>query len=153
MSGSSDPPMTWTLPHGAYYVAVKHRNHLGAMTATPVYLDSNTTTLDFTAPSFQTWGNQAQCLQNGVNLLWAGNANWDWSGPPTIKYTGLNNDRDGIIQALGGNPTATVATAYFSSLDVNMDGVVKYIGANNDRDLILNTVGGVANGVRTEQVP
>ncbi len=41
---------------GNYYVVVKHRNHLGCMTASPIALSSTTTTVDFMAASQIVYG-------------------------------------------------------------------------------------------------
>jgi hypothetical protein len=43
-----------------------------------------------------------------------------------VKYVGANNDRDPILQAIGGTvPTGTLSGQYRSE-DLNLDGVVKY---------------------------
>jgi hypothetical protein len=70
-----------------------------------------------------------------------------------LKYSGSNNDRDPILQAIGGTvPTAT-STGY-QLADVNMDGLVKYSGSLNDRDPILGNIGGsVPTNTRLEQLP
>ncbi len=69
-----------------------------------------------------------------------------------IIMTGNNNDRDPILQVVGGVTTNTV-NGYLSS-DVNMDGTAKYTGTGNDRDPILQNIGGViTTNVRVEQLP
>jgi len=70
-----------------------------------------------------------------------------------IKYTGGNNDRDPILQRIGGvSPTATLP-GYWPE-DVTLDGLVKYTGAGNDRDRLLLTIGGsVPTNTRSEQLP
>jgi hypothetical protein len=43
-----------------------------------------------------------------------------------VKYVGANNDRDPILQAIGGTvPTGTLSGQYRSE-DLNLDGVVTY---------------------------
>ena len=42
-----------------YFIAVRHRNHLGAMTATSVPLSNTTITIDLTSPSTNTYGTEA----------------------------------------------------------------------------------------------
>jgi hypothetical protein len=137
-------------PAGSYYVAIRHRDHLGAMTAEPVSLSSTTTTIDFTDPDMQTWGTTARTSVNGNMVLWPGDAN----GDGVTQYTGSGNDRDAVLQAIGGIiPTNTVNNVY-DRRDVNMDGNIIYTGANNDRDVILQAIGGVVpTAVRTQQLP
>jgi hypothetical protein len=70
-----------------------------------------------------------------------------------IKYTGTGNDRDLILQAIGGSVATNSVSGYLPG-DVNMDGTVKYTGTSNDRDVILVNIGGsVATNIRTEQLP
>lgn len=148
MDGSTR--IRFTVPAGDYYIAVRHRNHLGAMTATPRTFSSDATvTVDFTSPALATYGTEARKVGAGTARLWPGDANFDRK----VSYTGSGNDRDRILQLLtDGIPTSTV-DGYFTE-DTNMDGVVKYAGAGNDRDLILETIGGeIPTVVRQEQVP
>jgi uncharacterized repeat protein (TIGR01451 family) len=136
-------------PYGDYYVALRHRNHLGVMTAAPVSLGPNPTVVDFTGPGTATWGADARMAIGDVRLLWPGDANRDGR----LKYTGTANDRDFILQATGGElPTATVEG--YHAGDVNMDGTVKYTGTANDRDVILQVIGSeMPTAVRQEQLP
>jgi hypothetical protein len=70
-----------------------------------------------------------------------------------IKYVGQDNDRDPILQAIGGVVPTNTTTGYLPA-DVNMDGTVKYSGENNDRDPILQTIGGVVpTNTRVGQLP
>ncbi len=135
---------------GYYYVLVGHRNHLSVITETPVDieqpLDMTTAALyyDISEP------NQAAKIMNGKQVLWPGDVNRD----NFIKYAGDDNDRDVILQTIGGTvPTATISNEYRLE-DVNMDGMVKYAGANNDRDVILQSIGGgVPTNVVEAQLP
>lgn len=142
-------PLWIAVPPGNYRVAVRHRNHLGAMTASPVALSSTNTIIDFTASGFTAYGTNALNTIGARKVLWPGDANFDGQ----VKYSGSNNDRDVVLQAVGGvNPTNTV-TGYLGS-DINLDGVVSYTGANNDRDIILQTIGGVVpTATRVQQLP
>ncbi len=86
-------------------------------------------------------------------MLWAGNVVTDVVSPFGLKYTGINNDRDPILFAIGGTVANNTASGYLVS-DVNMDGTAKYTGLANDRDIILVNIGGtVATNVRVEQLP
>jgi hypothetical protein len=139
----------FALPAGPYHVALRHRNHLGVMTAAPITLGSSPINIDMRSPSTPTFGTNARKDEGGSMLLWAGNTVDDGM----LKYVGIDNDRDPILTRIGGTvPTATT-TGYWSE-DVNMDGAVKYVGANNDRDPILQNIGGVVpTATRTEQLP
>ena len=133
-----------------YYVAIRHRNHDGVMTFSSVLLNANQVGIDLTSSGQATWGSSARAsLANGQRALWSGNAFRDAS----LKYTGQDNDRDPILQRIGGTiPTATW-TGYHIT-DVNMDGTVRYTGQNNDRDPILQNIGGsVPTSTRGEQLP
>ncbi len=139
----------FNVPAGPYYVVVRHRNHLGAMTAAPITLTGAVTTVDLTQPGTATWGTDARKNVGGTMVLWTGNARID----NTLKYAGGSNDRDEILVTIGGTvPTATMPG--YLTPDVTMDGLVKYAGGSNDRDPILVNVGGaVPTATRTEQVP
>ena len=132
-----------------FYIAVKHRNHLGAMGAQPLTVQNGEVTIDFTLLN----DNQLYTLPgasagipmatvNGVRALYPGNANFD----RRVKYDGAGNDRQMLgFQVLShpGNTGQVLnyagAEGYFSG-DINMDGKVLYDGANNDRQLILNII-------------
>ncbi|MBL7963181.1 MAG: hypothetical protein JNM31_04965 [Flavobacteriales bacterium] len=142
-------PVRFTMPPGSYQVAVRHRNHLGAMTATPVSLSGTPAVVDLTQVSTSTYGTDARKTIGSALALWAGDVTFNGQ----LKYTGSNNDRDPILLRIGGStPTNTVA-GYFAE-DVNMNGVVSYTGTANDRDPILvNINGAVITNTRTAQLP
>ena len=89
------------------YLALRHRNHLAVMSAAPQRLDANEAGLDFTLVSTPAYGLQAQAtLSNARMALWCGDVNRDG----TLKYVGSGNDRDPILQAIGGTlPSATLS--------------------------------------------
>lgn len=138
------------LPADNYYIAIRHRNHLGAMENAAMTVDGKGATVDFTRPSNATYGTAA-CNQVNTDkmALWSGNTVNDGR----LKYTGANNDRDPILVKVGsGVPTATTP-GYFAE-DINLDGRVQYTGANNDREPVLLNLGGVnAVSTRVEQLP
>lgn len=139
--------------HGNYYVAVRHRNHLGAMTSTPItvpYPGGGVWGYYFASTGFQCSGATARNVQGSVALLWPG----DVTGDHVVKYTGTGNDRDPILSAIGGTVPTNTLTGQYRMEDVNLDGVVKYAGTANDRDMILQTIGGATpTATRVEQVP
>jgi hypothetical protein len=139
-------PVSLQITSGQYYVAIKHRNHLGVMTAQPISLQNNTI-INFT--TIATFGTEAQKTIGSVKVMWDGNSNFD----DIIKYTGQNNDRDFILSRIGGVIPTNVVTGYYSE-DLNMDGFVKYTGQNNDRDIILFNIGGTTpTNTKVQQIP
>jgi hypothetical protein len=142
-------PVGFCLPAGSYHVALRHRNHLGVMTAAPVLLSTTPVTVDFRTSTTSTFGSEALKDIDGTQVMWAGNVLPD----DRITYTGVDNDRDPILARIGGVvPTNTVA-GYWPE-DVSMDGLVKYVGAGNDRDMVLVNIGGIIpSATRSEQLP
>ena len=132
-----------------YFIAIRHRNHFGAMTASAMNPGSAPLNIDFTSPGTPAYGVGARKNISGVSTLWAGNALLDG----VLRYVGAGNDRDPILSAIGGSiPTATLVG--YRAEDINMDGSVKYVGSGNDRDTILLNVGGsTPTNTRTEQLP
>jgi len=143
-------PVVFAFPAGNYHVSVRHRNHLGAMTANQVPLSATTTSIDFSNGNQPGWGSNALKNIGGVRLLWAGDTNFDGQ----VKYVGDGNDRDAILVAIGGSVPTNMVSGTYSRLDVNLDGAIKYVGDENDRDLQLQTIGGsVPTAVRLQQLP
>lgn len=140
----------FSVPEADYYLCVRHRNHLGAMTKQAVRLDRNETGIDLSLSGAETFGTNAQVkLLNGRQALWCGNVHVD----RMLRYSGTENDRDPILHRIGGSITTASVHGYYQE-DVNLDGVVRYSGMNNDRDPILRNVGGtIPTAVRTDQVP
>ncbi len=135
---------------GNYHIVVRHRNHLGVMTATPIALNAAAAEIDFTLPSTPTFGTNARKSIGPVQVLWSG----DVTGNRQLKYTGTGNDRDPLLVAVGSTTPNNILTGQYDRKDVNMDGTVKYTGSANDRDPILVNVGSTTpNNTRTEQVP
>ncbi len=142
-------PVLFNSPAGSYYVAVRHRNHLGCMTAAPLALTGAATSVDLTLAGTATYGTGARKDLGGIQGLWTGNVTLDTE----LLYTGAGNDRDPILQAIGGVvPTNSIAG--YRMEDTNLDGVVKYTGTGNDRDVILFNIGGtVPTNNRVQQLP
>ena len=142
-------PVLFAHEAGTYHVALRHRNHLPVMSATPLLLGTQPTELDLRKASTTTYGNEARGTCGNWYCLWPGDA----TGDGVVKYAGSGNDRDLVLSAIGGSvPTASV-TGYLPA-DVDLNGLVRYTGAGNDRDAILRTIGGsVPTNIRTEQLP
>jgi len=144
-----ESPVVVNASPGSYRVSIRHRNHLGVMSASAFTLGATSTVVDFRSGPTTTYGTDARKNDAGTWLLWAGNARAD----RTLRYTGQDNDRDPILSVIGGTvPTGTVVGYYLE--DTNLSGMVKYTGQENDRDIILLNVGGsVPTNTRQEQLP
>ena len=137
----------------SFYVAVKHRNHLGAMTSAPIAVTTSGTTVDFTTmTSAQTWNNDTNydgyeqvnnVVGSGKKALWAGNTDAN----NKVKYVGPANDQLIIFSQVleyAGNVgqlyNYDFATPVYTQGDVNMDGKVKYRGSDNDSNYIFGNI-------------
>lgn len=134
---------------GNYYVSVRHRNHLGVMTATPVTLSgSSAVSVNFTSaatnnyqlagPTGTTYAQRT--LPNGKRALWDGNmSNLSGSGN-YLQYQGTNSDSDEAYYRVLLDPGNLmvipnyVVIAYDRS-DANLDGMVIYQGSDSDSDI------------------
>lgn len=109
------------VPPDNYYVAVRHRNHLGFRTGNAIALSSATTTLNFTNNTVTLYGSGiGNPLKNisGVYVMYAGDAN-----------------RDGVINAVDRNanwrPQNGGTYNYLTSTaDFNLDGTVNAVDRN-----------------------
>lgn len=142
--------LLFNVPADDYFVAVRHRNHLGVMSSVGLTLGPDVVNYDFSLPAIATYGSNARTsLAPNRSGQWCGNAFRDG----LIKYTGTNNDRDPILTQVGSNVPTNTVTSY-SKNDVNLDGLVKYTGTRNDRDpIIVNLGGNTPNTTRSEQLP
>lgn len=133
------------IPEGTYHIAVRHRNHLSIMTGSPVvfypiqfgqiYADP----VDLASPQASTYrDSQSRKRVGEAMVMWSGDVNFDGR----VKYTGQDNDRDVVLQNIGGTVPTNVIHDVYALPDVNLDTRVQYTGQDNDRDIILQTVGG-----------
>ncbi|GBL34779.1 hypothetical protein EMGBS15_03740 [Filimonas sp.] len=81
--------------------------------------------------------------------LWSADANHN----KNVKYNGLNNDKDVILQAVGaGTPNNTLVG--YRKEDLNMDGKVRYSNTDNDRNLVINNLGiSTPNAIISQHTP
>lgn len=147
MPNGSVPSLSFPMPQ--VRIALRHRNHLGAMCSTVLTANGSPLTLDLTALATAMYGTAPTATVGTVRALWCGDV--DRNG--TVAYVGANNDRDPILTRVGGSvPTNSVGGLHPE--DVNLDGVVRYVGADNDRDPVLITVGGsIPTATRVAQLP
>lgn len=147
LAADNTTPLQFKVGAGTYHVVVRHRNHLGVMTAAGVALTATTTTVDFTLAGTNTYGTNARkTINTTLRSLWSGNALVD----NVVRYTGTSNDRDPLLMAVGST-TPNASLAGYNVLDVNLDGVTKYTGTGNDRDPILINVGSTTPNFTVQQ--
>ncbi|WP_299434700.1 matrixin family metalloprotease [uncultured Aquimarina sp.] len=134
------------LDNDLYYISVRHRNHLGIMTVSPVTLISGPIhNVNFTnATNEITYGTNAQTtsgMPDGVVAMWAGDANADgivqYSGSapetPTILSFVLNHSSNFL-----GLPSWSIDE--YTETDLNLDQTSQYTGTNTDVPIILQNV-------------
>jgi hypothetical protein len=135
--------LIFDVPINNYYVAVRHRNHLGVMTAIAYALNSTTTSIDFTTATTANYGTSAQKnTPDNKRALWSGNANLD----NKIVYAGTGTDLSPIsaqvltaIANAGTFSKSFCVKGYFPE-DVDMDGKIVYAGTGTDQNIISQNV-------------
>jgi hypothetical protein len=162
------PVLMDSVASGNYYISIRHRNHLGTMTATTRSLSATSTVVDFTTmTAAQLWnkagGDGYEQTKSGIrNLLWAG----DTDGNRQTVFAGPTNDVDPVFFEVMTNvanvnfvPNYILKTVYLAS-DVNLDGKVIYQSADNEVDIILFMVlshtlntGFIPSYIIVEQLP
>ncbi len=145
---------------GSYYVAVRHRNHLGVMSQSALPLSTTAITVDFRNPNTPVYTNsgttsytqiaadQAQVIvQQGV-AMWAGNSLND-NAPSVprnlIIFQGSNNDVNQLYQQVTTAPGNILTTPFYKLRgyqvgDVNLDGQVIFQGTGNDVEFIYQNI-------------
>ncbi|EIJ36025.1 hypothetical protein Thini_3515 [Thiothrix nivea DSM 5205] len=126
---------------GRYYVTLRHRNHLGIMTATPLQLSNTATTVDFTLPETAVSGKHSRLLESHAALLWAGDVNSNNS----VIASGSGNDLNAILGAILSHPENILGNSNlrlkgYLDGDLNMDGMNIYSGPDNDVNLLRANV-------------
>jgi hypothetical protein len=129
------------------FVAIRHRNHLGVMAASPVKLTAAGTTLDFSTITLYGsnaagYGIKSTSAANTVIGLWPGNTNAN----TTIIYDNSSSDKDNVstdVIGATGNTFGVLGYTYsnvYLNTDVDMNGNVIYNNTTSDLDPIANTV-------------
>lgn len=152
VAADGSPVVTLPLPPGNYHIALRHRNHLGVMTAdlTPTVAPGTVIPIDLSLPGTAMYGTNARRDAGGTMVLWAGDVQHNGN----IQYTGPGNDRDPILVTVGGTTPNNVINGVYSTTDTNLNGSVSYVGLNNDRDVTLTNIGGtVPTSIRAAQLP
>jgi hypothetical protein len=142
-----------------YFVVIRHRNHLGAMTKFPVSSEDMATLIDFSSvdtPIFDFGNSDNQFNYSGlaqknillgnteIMALWGG----DFDADGVITYVANNSDINILQSEVAGfdmnlNPDYRVAysgsVGYLQS-DFDMDGRAKFTAPSDDRNLVLEQV-------------
>jgi hypothetical protein len=126
---------------GNYYVSVRHRNHLGIITASPISLDNTEKLVDFTLSTTAVQGNQARYLSGTLALMWSGDIN----GSTTLTANGPSNDITSLLSSIltnKDNPQAYTNYILYGYLntDTNMDGKTLFTGPGNDANSLLGNI-------------
>jgi len=127
---------------GNYFVSVRHRNHLGVMTAATVPVQGSGELVDFTASATATYGTNARYVTKlGKAFLWAGNANTD----NNLIANGVNQDTGVVYVHILSVPENTSFNSNYVLKgyqvgDFNLDGQVIFSGPSNDVDLLITNV-------------
>ncbi len=105
---------------GDYYIVIKHRNHLGIMSAITVSLTTTATTIDFSANSGLTFGgtNSLIDLETGTFAMPSG----DYDGNTQVQNTDVST-----VTNLIGNPG-------YNKADMDMNGEIQ----NTDINSLMN---------------
>jgi len=120
---------------GNYNVVIKHRNHLGIMSASTIALSST---------DVSTFGSNAQTISGmpiGTQGLWSGDVN----GDSIVQHSGGFPDVPAVLSFVlndAGNffnlPTFSVV-GYFN-YDVDMNGISQFSGSNPEAPIVLQNV-------------
>ncbi len=97
-----------SLSNSDYQIAVKHRNHLGVMTANPVTLNLFSNTIDLTTATL--YGTDPTKIVNGLQVLWTGDSDPNftitaadrsitWNNRNQIGYLQSDCTLDGVCNA------------------------------------------------------
>jgi hypothetical protein len=123
-----------------YYVALRHRNHLGIITDGAWFLSGeNPPLIDFTNTTVPVRGGSMNFRNlDNKRLMWGGDFNLDTK----VVYQGPNNDVFSLFSSVLASSQNTgflanyIETGYHQN-DFNLDGKVIYQGPNNDRAMLL----------------
>ncbi|WP_114901332.1 endonuclease/exonuclease/phosphatase family protein [Kordia sp. SMS9] len=133
------------VPPADYYVAIRHRNHLGIMTIGATQLSESVVSINFSQDSnLISYGSNPQTqfgISSGRFAMWAGNV----STNDVIQYTGTNPDAPAILSEVLNDPGnflnfPTFTISGYNIHDINMDGNVQYTGTTPDTPFILQNV-------------
>jgi hypothetical protein len=126
---------------GDYYLSLRHRNHLGIMTAKPISLSAANKLVDFSLTPTTVKGEHTRYVYNNVAMLWAGDIN----GSNSIEGSGADNDVNYILASIITDPANDEASSNYilrgyNAADLNLDGITMFTGPNNDLNLLSGNI-------------
>ncbi|MEB4593532.1 hypothetical protein VSS37_21320 [Candidatus Thiothrix sp. Deng01] len=126
---------------GNYFIALRHRNHLGIMSAAPIALSSIPRLLNFASPTQAVYGQDIRIQQGSIRLLPTGDVNHD----NRLITEGPGNDKNAILSTVvtsAANPTAHInyQLVGYNPADLNLDGKTLYSGPDNDVNTLLGDI-------------
>ncbi|MDD5393101.1 MAG: choice-of-anchor L domain-containing protein [Thiothrix sp.] len=139
---SGSPSLAFNgIADGNYYVAVRHRNHIGVMSAASLHLTHEPISLDFTDPTTPTYGIDQRLTDGVTALLWGGDAN----NSNSSIAVGPGSDANVILGAILIAPGNVLTNTYYRlggyyASDLNLDGYTLFSGPNNDINILLGNV-------------
>ena len=139
------------VPTGNYYVSLRHRNHLGVITASPLNLTQTAKLVDFTSTDTVVAGKETRLTNGKSAWLWAGDAN----ASQTLTVSGPANDINTVVARVLNDPSNTQASTNFAAVgydnaDINLDGSSMFTGPSNDANVLLANI--LLNGLNTNSV-
>jgi len=133
----------YNLPHGEYYVQLRHRNHLAAETRFAYrFSATRIPSIDLSWDFMPVRGKNPMTLIDDKIALWSG----DLNGDDLTIFQGPNNDifymfLKILVDVNNTNNLTNFISAGYTARDFNMDGKVIFQGPGNDRSILLwNTV-------------
>lgn len=141
------------IPQDDYYLAIRHRNHLGVMTSITYDFRNGVRSIDFTGQMVPIYRNNllAQSLPmvsttQGM-ALWAGNALQSANEQNGIIFQGTSNDANQIYQLIFSSPgnqlfqLPSFKLRTYNQGDIDMNGETIFQGSQNDLEYIyLNVI-------------
>ncbi|MBT8266369.1 MAG: hemagglutinin protein [Bacteroidia bacterium] len=135
-------PLVMQASPTSYYVVLAHRNHMDAMSGSPIGLTNAPVSIDFTNIGFGEWGPNAQVLLGtGDKALWGGDTNL----ANQIRFSGANNGTNAIKDFVLADPangfnSVTFGSQGYLNIDINMNGIGRFSGAGNDSNILKDNV-------------
>ncbi len=126
---------------GNYYISVRHRNHLGVISASPVSLNNTAKLVNFADSTATVKGEASRLVAGKLAMLWAGDIN----GSNTLTANGPGNDVTSLLSGVISNAdnvqgnTNHILSGYLTT-DLNMDGKTLFTGPGNDTSLLVGNI-------------
>ncbi len=143
------------------HVVIRHRNHLGVMTANPLnFSTANITPVvcDFTSTLLPLYNkplvtiNPPTRIEAGKRTLFAGNCNYNagFLNNQILTYNSTtSSDRSALLLAAPG----TTTISGYSKFDLNMDGIARFNGLVPDRLVLLINLGNSNTAIFQQHLP